>query len=46
MQHNKLIFWSLTVALGGFLFGFETAVISGAEQAIQRLWNLSDAMTG
>lgn len=46
MQNNKLIFWSVTVALGGFLFGFETAVISGAEQAIQRLWNLSDAMTG
>lgn len=46
MQINKLIFWSVTVALGGFLFGFETAVISGAEQAIQRLWSLSDAMTG
>ncbi len=45
-DNNKLIFWSVTVALGGFLFGFETAVISGAEQAIQRLWNLSDAMTG
>lgn len=46
MQINKLIFWSVTVALGGFLFGFETAVISGAEQAIQRLWNLSDTTTG
>ena len=45
-NNNKLIFWSVTVALGGFLFGFETAVISGAEQEIQRLWNLSDAMTG
>lgn len=46
MGNNKLIFWSVAVALGGFLFGFETAVISGAEQAIQRLWGLSDTMTG
>jgi sugar porter (SP) family MFS transporter len=45
-DNNKLLFWSVTVALGGFLFGFETAVISGAEQAIQALWGLSDAMTG
>src|SRR5690242_7992468 len=28
-------------ALGGFLFGFETAVISGAEKTIQQLWSLS-----
>lgn len=47
MQNNaKLLFWSVTVALGGFLFGFDTAVISGGEQAIQRLWNLSDFMVG
>ncbi len=32
---------SLIAALGGFLFGFETAVISGAEKTIQQLWNLS-----
>lgn len=40
MQHNKIFFWSISVALGGFLFGFDTAVISGAEQAIQRVWEL------
>lgn len=32
--------YSLIASLGGFLFGFETAVISGAEQIIQRLWQL------
>lgn len=39
-MNNKLILWSITVGLGGFLFGLDTAVISGAEQDIQTLWNL------
>jgi sugar porter (SP) family MFS transporter len=39
-MNNKLVLWSITVGLGGFLFGLDTAVISGAEQAIQKLWNL------
>lgn len=39
-MHNKLVLWSITVGLGGFLFGLDTAVISGAEQDIQKLWNL------
>ena len=39
-SNRKVLFWSITVALGGFLFGFDTAVISGAEQAIQEVWNL------
>lgn len=43
---NRLFQWSLTVALAGFLFGFDTAVISGADQPIQRLWGLSDLFHG
>lgn len=39
-MNKKLILWAITVSLGGFLFGLDTAVISGAEQAIQKLWNL------
>jgi sugar porter (SP) family MFS transporter len=38
--------WSTTAALAGFLFGFDTAVISGAEQAIQRAWSMSDVLHG
>jgi sugar porter (SP) family MFS transporter len=41
MANKKVFFWSIVVALGGFLFGFDTAVISGAEKSIQALWNLS-----
>ncbi|WP_290707588.1 MFS transporter, partial [Flavihumibacter sp. CACIAM 22H1] len=37
---------SLIAALGGFLFGFETAVISGAEKTIQSLWSLSAGWQG
>ncbi len=41
MNKKKVILWSIVVAIGGFLFGFDTAVISGAEEAIQKYWNLT-----
>ena len=46
MTDRRLFFWSLTAALAGFLFGFDTVVISGAEQTIQQLWGLSAGMHG
>jgi len=33
-------------ALGGFLFGFDTAVINGVVAALQNTFNISSAMTG
>lgn len=38
MKKNKLFIWSLIVSLAGFLFGFDTVVISGAEQQLQSIW--------
>ena len=42
----KIFIWSLVSALAGFLFGFDTVVISGAEKTIEQLWGLSPAMHG
>lgn len=41
MQKKSVLAWSFVVAMGGFLFGFDTAVISGAEKAIQAYWSLN-----
>ncbi len=44
--NNKILFWSLTVALAGFLFGFDTVVISGADLALQKLWARGEMFHG
>lgn len=43
---SKVLLWSVVAALGGLLFGLDTAVISGAEQAIQKLWRLDTVTHG
>lgn len=42
----RLFLCSIVSALAGFLFGFDTVVISGAEKTIQTLWSLSPAVHG
>src|SRR5882757_682521 len=45
-MRTRIFLWSITSALAGFLFGFDTVVISGAEQKIQSLWGLSSGLHG
>jgi MFS transporter, SP family, arabinose:H+ symporter len=45
-SNHKVLTWSIIVALGGFLFGFDTAVISGVEKHIQELFQLSSFLHG
>lgn len=40
-MNNRILRISLTAALAGFLFGFDTVVISGANLPIKELWNTS-----
>jgi SP family arabinose:H+ symporter-like MFS transporter len=44
--NRRIFFWAIISALAGFLFGFDTVVISGAEQKIQALWGLSPGLHG
>ncbi len=46
MKHRKIFFWSVTVALAGFLFGFDTVVISGADLSLQQLWPHGEVFHG
>jgi len=43
---NKILLWSIVAALAGFLFGFDTVVISGADKQLQELWGSSDVFHG
>lgn len=46
MKNSKIFLWSITVALAGFLFGFDTVVISGADLSLQALWDKGEAFHG
>jgi len=43
---NNVRNWSLTVAIAGFLFGFDTVVISGANLPIKELWHTTPLFHG
>ncbi len=45
-MNARILYWAITSALAGFLFGFDTVVISGAEKTIQQIWGLSAGMHG
>ncbi len=44
--NNRIIFITLTVAPGGFLFGFDTAVIAGATSELEKLFILDKFWLG
>lgn len=46
MNKNKLFQWSIVAALAGFIFGFDTVVISGANLPIKNLWHTSPLFHG
>lgn len=46
MNSTKLLYWSITVALAGFLFGFDTIVISGADLSLETLWDRGKTFHG
>ena len=46
IEGARLWFLSIAAAMGGFLFGYDTAVINGGEQQIQSVWSLSSLMHG
>ena len=45
-MNKRILLWSITAALAGFLFGFDTVVISGADKKLQALWESSDVFHG
>lgn len=45
-MNKKILSWSIIASFAGFLFGFDTVVISGADKTLQTLWNSSDFFHG
>lgn len=46
MKKNNLFRYSIVAALAGFIFGFDTVVISGANEPIKNLWHTSPLFHG
>lgn len=46
MAKNNLLRYSIVAALAGFIFGFDTVVISGANEPIKNLWHTSPLFHG
>jgi sugar porter (SP) family MFS transporter len=46
MKKNNLFRYSIVAALAGFIFGFDTVVISGANLPIKELWHTSPLFHG
>lgn len=46
MNNSNLFRWSIVAALAGFIFGFDTVVISGANLPIKALWHTSPLFHG
>ncbi|HMT70962.1 MAG TPA: sugar porter family MFS transporter, partial [Saprospiraceae bacterium] len=46
MENSKIFVWSIIVSLAGFLFGFDTVVISGADLSLQQLWDKGEFYHG
>lgn len=46
MKRGNLLYWSVVVALAGFLFGFDTVVISGADQTLASKWQVELSLFG
>lgn len=46
MNNRNVFLWSIVAALAGFIFGFDTVVISGANLPIKELWHTSPLFHG
>ena len=46
MSKNVIFRWSLVAGLAGFIFGFDTVVISGANLPLKSLWHTTPFFHG